>query len=108
MFTRIHNMKFQNKVAKDSLKKTIKELGDSLLDKGLMFYTFVDINDTNLYIINTWNTEKSSSKVHEAYSDFIKQIKEMGINMLIVGGTSETTFSQDNKLENFIKNKTTI
>ena len=37
MFTRIHNMKFQNKVARDSLKKTIKELGDSLLDKGLLF-----------------------------------------------------------------------
>ncbi|MDC0227617.1 hypothetical protein OAK51_03870 [Alphaproteobacteria bacterium] len=105
MFTRIHNMKIQNKVAKDSLKKTIKELGNAILGKGLLFYTFVDINDTNLYIINTWNSEKSSSKVHEAYSDFIKQIKEMGVNMLIFGGASETTFSKDNKLANFIKNE---
>ena len=40
---------------------------------------------------------------YKAYSDFIKQIKEMDINMLEFGGTPNTTLLKGNKLENFIK-----
>ena len=57
LFTRIHSLKFQNKVAKDSLKRTIKAIGDESLEKGLYFYTFIDIDETNLYVINTWESD---------------------------------------------------
>ena len=103
MFTRIHSLKFQNKVAKESIKRTIKLIGDESLEKGLIFYTFVDISETNLYIINTWDNEKSSAKVHSGYADFLKQVKEMGVNMLIVGGSSETYYSNSAILDNFNK-----
>ena len=103
LFTRIHSLKFQNKVAKDSLKRTIKEIGDESLEKGLYFYTFIDIDETNLYVINTWDNEKSSKKVHSAYEDFLKQVKEMGVKMLILGGSSETSYSNAAILDNFNK-----
>ena len=103
MFTRIHSLKFQNKVAKDSLKRTIKVIGDESLEKGLYFYTFIDIDETNLYVINTWDNEKSSKKVHSAYDDFLKQVKEMGVKMVILGGSSETSYSNAAILDNFTK-----
>ena len=62
MFTRIHVLKFQNKVAKDSLKNTCRLINDKLLKKGLYSSTFVDVNDTNLYVINTWKDEKTSNE----------------------------------------------
>ena len=103
LFTRIHSLKFQNKVAKDSLKRTIKVIGDESLEKGLYFYTFIDIDETNLYVINTWDNEKSSKKVHSAYEDFLKQVKEMGVKMVILGGSSETSYSNAAILDNFTK-----
>ena len=103
LFTRIHSLKFQNKVAKDSLKRTIKVIGDESLEKGLYFYTFIDIDETNLYVINTWDNEKSSKKVHSAYDDFLKQVKEMGVKMVILGGSSETSYSNAAILDNFTK-----
>ena len=103
LFTRIHSLKFQNKVAKDSLKRTIKVIGDESLEKGLYFYTFIDIDETNLYVINTWDNEKSSKKVHSAYDDFLKQVKEMGVKMVVLGGSSETSYSNAAILDNFTK-----
>ena len=103
LFTRIHSLKFQNKVAKDSLKRTIKAIGDESLEKGLYFYTFIDIDETNLYVINTWDNEKSSNKVHSAYEDFLKQVKEMGVKMVILGGSSETSYSNAAIIDNFTK-----
>ena len=103
LFTRIHSLKFQNKVAKDSLKRTIKVIGDESLEKGLYIYTFIDIDETNLYVINTWDNEKSSKKVHSAYEDFLKQVKEMGVKMVILGGSSETSYSDVAILDNFNK-----
>ena len=81
MFTRIHVLKFQNKVAKDSLKNTCRLINDKLLKRGLYSSTFVDVNDTNLYVINTWKDEKTSDKAHSQYTDFVKQVKEMGVNI---------------------------
>jgi hypothetical protein len=41
MFARIHVLKFQNKVAKDSLKNTCRLINDKLLKRGLYSSTFV-------------------------------------------------------------------
>ncbi len=64
MFARIHVLKFQNKVAKDTLKNTCRLINDNLLKKGLYSSTFFDIDDTNLYVINTWKDEKTLDKAH--------------------------------------------
>ena len=103
MYTRIHSLKFQNKVAKDSLKRTIKAIGDESLEKSLYFYTFIDIDETNLYVLNTWDNKKSSRIVHSAYEDFLKQVKEMGVKIVILGGISETSYSNKTILDNFVK-----
>ena len=103
MFTRIHNMKFQNKVAKDSLKNTCKLINDKLLKKGLYTSTFIDINDTNLYVINTWKDKKSSEKAHVEYIDFVKQVKEMGVNVVIVGGDTKVIYSDPSILQKYTK-----
>ena len=47
--------------------------------------------------------EKSSKKVHFAYEDFLKQVKEMGVKMVILGGSSETSYSNAAILDNFTK-----
>ena len=77
--------------------------GDESLEKGLYFYTFIDIDETNLYVINTWDNENSSKKVHSMYEDFLKQVKEMGVKMVILGGNSETSYSNAAILDNFTK-----
>ena len=103
MFTRIHVLKFQNKVAKDSLKNTCRLINDKLLKRGLYSSTFVDVNDTNLYVINTWKDEKTSDKAHSQYTDFVKQVKEMGVNVVIVGGDTEVIYSDPSILQKYTK-----
>ena len=103
MFTRIHVLKFQNKVAKDSLKNTCRLINDKLLKRGLYSSTFVDVNDTNLYVINTWKDEKTSDKAHSQYTNFVKQVKEMGVNVVIVGGDTEVIYSDPSILQKYTK-----
>ena len=100
MFTRIHVLKFQNKVAKDSLKNTCRLINDKLLKRGLYSSTFVDVNDTNLYVINTWKDEKTSDKAHSHYTDFVKQFREMGVNL---GGDTEVIYSDPSILQKYTK-----
>ena len=37
------------------------------------------------------------------YEDFLKQVKEMGVKMVILGGSSETSYSNAAILDNFKK-----
>ncbi len=37
------------------------------------------------------------------FEDFLKQVKEMGVKMVIVGGSSETSYSNVAILDNFNK-----
>ena len=103
MFTRIHVLKFQNKVAKDSLKNTCRLINDNLLKRGLYSSTIVDVNDTNLYVIKTWKDERTSGIAHSQYTDFVKQVKEIGVNVVIVGGDTEVIYSDTSILKKYTK-----
>ena len=87
----------------NSLKYTCRLINDKLLKRGLYSSTFVDVNDINLYVINTWKDEKTSDKAHLQYTDFVKQVKEMGVNVVIVGGDTEVLYSDPSILQKYTK-----
>ena len=93
MYTRVHTFKFQNKLAKSSIKETIRQISDTLFDKGLQMRFFVDVNDTTINLINVWDTEENSTVVHKKLYDYVKDMKDMGINMIINGGDTIATYS---------------
>ena len=103
MFSRVHTMKFQNELAKVSMKSTLKSILYNAYKEGLCYTTIVDINKTTLYFVNTWVDEKSSNKFHETNIDIVKQIKDMGVNLAIDGGKSETIYENDLLLDFFDK-----
>ena len=44
------------------------------------------MNETTLNVINVWDNEKNSAVVPQNNNDFMKEIKEMEVNILITGG----------------------
>ena len=54
-------------------------------------------------MINTWKDEKTSDKAHSQYTDFVKQVKEMGVNVVIVGGDTEVIYSDPSVLQKYTK-----
>jgi|TARA_B110000914_G_scaffold158752_1_gene139647 hypothetical protein len=103
MYTRVHTFKFQNKLAKNSIKLSMKQISDPMFDKGLQMRFFVDVNDTTLNVINVWDNEQNSAVVHQNNNDFIKEMKEMGVNMLITGGKTEASYSDKTNFSDFTK-----
>ena len=103
MFSRIHTMKFQNELAKVSMKSTLKSILYNAYKKGLCYTTIVDINKTTLYFVNTWVDENASDKFHKTNIDIVKQIKDMGVNLVIDGGKSEIIYENDLLLDFFNK-----
>ena len=47
--------------------------------------------------------EKASNKFHETNIDIVKQIRDMGVNLAIDGGKSETMYKNDLLLDFFDK-----
>ena len=104
MFTRIHAFKFQNEFAKDSVKQKLETVGLDFFEKGLLMQCFVDIDASNLYMINTWKNARASEKVFEKFKENIfTQVKEMGVKISILGGTAKVNFSDLNLLDSFKK-----
>ena len=96
-------MKFQNELAKVSMKSTLKSIPHNAYKEGLCYTTIVDINKTALYFVNTWVDEKASDKFHKTNIDIVKQIRDMGVNLAIDAGKSETIYENDLLLDFFDK-----
>jgi len=62
-FSRIHTLKFQNKLAKETMKRSLKQIVDKFFFEGLLFSLFVDIDDTTLYYINVWDSLDATKQV---------------------------------------------
>ena len=104
MFTRIHSFKFQNEFAEESVKQNLKLLGNKFLHEGLLMQTFVDVDKTTLYMINSWESLTASDKVFSKHKEAVfDQVKEMGVRVLIEGGLSEIRFSDSKIFERFTK-----
>ena len=106
MFTRIHSFKFQNEFAKDSIKQKLETVALDFFKEGLLMQCFVDIDATNLFMINTWETAKSSEKIFENFKKKIfEQVKEMGVKISITGGEASVKFCEPKLLERFSRLK---
>ena len=104
MFTRIHAFKFQNEFAKDSVKQKLETVALDFFKQGLLMQCFVDIDASNLYMINTWENAKASEKVFNNFKDNVfTQVREMGVKISILGGATDVKFSDLNLLDRFRK-----
>ena len=102
MFIRIHSFKFQNEFAKESVKQKLKVTALEFFSQGLLTQSFVDVDKTNLYMINTWESEIASKKIYEKFKkNIFEQVKEMGVKLSILGGAGEVMFSDLELLNRF-------
>ena len=81
----------------------MKQISDPMFDKALQMRFFVDVNETTLNVINVWDNEQNSAVVPQNNNNFMKEIKEMGVNMLITGGKTEPSYSDKTNFSNFTK-----
>ena len=104
MFTRIHAFKFQNEFAKESVQQKLETVALDFFKQGLLMQCFVDIDASNLYMINTWENAKASEKVFNNFKDNVfTQVREMGVKISILGGATDVKFSDLNLLDKFKK-----
>ena len=104
MFVRIHSFKFQNEFAKNSIKQNLKFIALDFFQQGLLTQCFVDVDETSLYMINTWLNENASNKVFKKFKiNVFEQVKEMGVKISISGGPSEVRFCDPQLLDEFTK-----
>ena len=104
MFTRIHSFKFQNEFAKESVKQKLESVALDFFNQGLLMQSFVDIDATNLYMINTWNNADSSDKVFKNFKENVfTQVLEMGVKISILAGTSTVRFYDAKMLDKFTR-----
>ena len=52
MFSRVHTMKFQNELAKVSMKSTLKSILNKAYKEGLCYTTLIDVNHDCNKLIN--------------------------------------------------------
>ena len=102
-FSRIHTLKFQNKLGKETMKHSLKPIVDKFFSEGLLLSLFVDIDDTTLYYINVWESLDATEKVRNQgkYQEFFEQVKEMGIKLSIAEGSTDARFAHQNILKSF-------
>ena len=81
----------------------LKKLAERIISGKIAGRTIIDVNKTTLYFVNTWVDEKASNKFHETNIDIVKQIRDMGVNLAIDGGKSETIYENDLLLDFFDK-----
>ena len=104
MFTRIHAFKFQNEFAKESVQQKLESVALDIFKQGLLMQCFIDIDASNLYVINTWENAKASEKVFNNFKDNVfTQVREMGVKISILGGATDVKFSDLNLLDRFRK-----
>ena len=104
-FSRIHKLKFQNKLAKETMKHSLKSIVDKFFAEGLLLSLFVDVDDTTLYYVNVWESLGATEQVRNQgkFAEFFDQVREMGISLNIVEGTTDARFSDPLILNAFTK-----
>ena len=104
-FSRIHKLKFQNKLAKETMKHSLKSIVDKFFDEGLLLSLFIDIDETTLYYVNVWESLRATEQVRNQgkFAEFFDQVREMGISLTIVEGSTDARFSDPSILNAFTK-----
>ena len=83
IFTRIHTLKFPNKLLKETFRENLIKRVDEFFKENLFLTQFVDIDDITLFFINFWESEQHSNKVNSRNKDLFKQMMEIGIKISI-------------------------
>ena len=102
MFSRIHSLKFQNKLAKDTMKNSLKSIIDTFFSDGLLFSTFIEIDDVTLNYVNVWDSKIVMMLLQKIFKLY-EQVKEMGIKFSVIGGETEVRYSDPKILNHFTK-----
>ena len=104
-FSRIHKLKFQNKLAKETMKHSLKSIVDKFFAEGLLLSLFIDVDDNTLYYVNVWQSLGATEKVRNQgkFKEFFDQVREMGISLTIVEGSTDGRFSDPSVLNAFTK-----
>ena len=104
-FSRIHKLKFQNKLAKETMKHSLKSIVDKFFAEGLLLSLFIDVDDITLYYVNVWQSLGATEKVRNQakFKEFFDQVREMGISLTIVEGSTDARFSDPSVLNAFTK-----
>ena len=74
-------VKLQNKLAKDSIVMSLKNVSEHLFteDRGLLMRCFTNVSDTQVDMFHLWKDKSSLLKTRSNFSNkFWNDIKEMG------------------------------
>ena len=105
MFTRIHTVRFPNRLAKEAMRDKFVSIVDGFFAEGLLLTQFVDIDETTLFFINLWRSKSDSERIHHAHQSLFVQLQDMGVKISMSGGMATVKYSSDDIL-NIIEKKT--
>ena len=89
-------VKLQNKLAKDSIVMSLKNVSEHLFteDRGLLMRCFTNVSDTQVDMFHLWKDKSHQAKTRKEFSTkFWEDIKEMGGVVSLTGGECEVEMS---------------
>lgn len=97
------SIKFQNKLAKESILNTLKNKSSNMFEGGgLIFRCFVNITENSVDIYHVFKSRSFVMKMRSNWTDqFWQDIKEMGGSVSRTEGACEVEYSSDINLEEF-------
>ena len=99
------SIKFQNKLAKESILSTLKNKSGNMFEGGgLIFRCFVNITENSVEIYHVFKNKGYVTKMRSNWTDqFWQDIKEMGGSVSRTEGECEVEYSSEINLEEFKK-----
>ena len=87
------------------MKHSLKSIVDKFFAEGLLLSLFIDVDDNTLYYVNVWQSLGANEKVRNQgkFKEFFDQVREMGISLTIVEGSTDARFSDPSVLNAFTK-----
>ena len=89
-------VKLQNKLAKDSIVMSLKNVSEHLFteDRGLLLRCFTNVSDTQVDMFHLWKDKSYQAKTRKEFSTkFWEDIKEMGGVVSLTEGECEVEMS---------------
>jgi len=88
-------VKLQNKLAKDSIMMSLKNVSQHLFteDRGLLMRCFTNVSNTQVDIFHLWKDKSYQLKTRKELSKFVEDIKDMGGVVSMSEGECEVEMS---------------
>ena len=87
------------------MKHSLKSIVDKFFAEGLLLSLFIDVEDNTLYYVNVWQSLGATEKVRNQgkFKEFFDHVREIGISLTIVEGSTDARFSDPSVLDAFTK-----